>query len=148
MLVSITDFAKERNQDRDTINAYLRRYPELDKQTTKDGKNKMLDTESEVYAVLCKKYPLPQMVQIIEDTESRKQLIIAQERIIELQSKITDMQTEMLDMSRIIAQAEATQLLLNDKQQQLDAAAEREQDLQNQIQQMRSRTLWQRIFNK
>ena len=35
MLVSVADFAEERKQDRDTVNAYIRNHPEIHKETVK-----------------------------------------------------------------------------------------------------------------
>lgn len=113
MLVTITDFASARNEDRDTVNAYIRKHPEIQKDVSRQGKNTVIDTLSEGYALLEKQYPLPQMVQIIEDTESREKLIKAQELIIQLQNKIAE-------QSLSIAKAEATQMLLEDKTKELE----------------------------
>lgn len=87
MLVSIKDFSEERNVDNDTVNAYLRNHPEIKQHTKRVRKNIVIDTESEAYALLERQYPLPQMVQVVEDTESREKLIQAQELIIQLQKK-------------------------------------------------------------
>ena len=105
MLVSIKDFSEERNVDNDTVNAYLRNHPEIKQHTKRVRKNIVIDTESEAYALLERQYPLPQMVQVVEDTESREKLIQAQELIIQLQKKINE-------QSQLIAQAEATKMLL------------------------------------
>lgn len=127
MLVTITDFATERNVDRDTVNAFIRNHPEIQKFVSRQGKNTVIDTTSEGYEALDKKYPLPQMVQVIEDTESRAKLIKAQELIIQLQEKLTEQQG-------MIAKVEAQQLLLDktekensEMKQKLD---ERETDLE------------------
>jgi hypothetical protein len=62
MLVSIIDFAASRNIDKDTVNTYIRRHPEIKAAVRKDGKNVVIDTETAAYALLDKQYPLPQMI--------------------------------------------------------------------------------------
>ena len=109
--MKLTEFAKERNVPRDTITQYIRRNPDLFEGHTKvDGKWLIIDDVAEEH--LNEKYPLPQMVQIVEDTESRQKLLKAQEAIIQLQGKLQETATQL-------AQAEATKLLLEDKQEQL-----------------------------
>ena len=127
MLVTITDFAESRGTDRDTVNAFIRKHPEIKEHTHREGKNVVIDTDTEAFSLLDKQYPLPQMVQVIEDTESRQKLIKAQEMIIQLQSKLNE-------QSQLIAQAEATRMLLEDKQKQLDKA-------QNEVLEARSEAL-------
>lgn len=112
MLITITKFAELRNVDRDTINAYIRKHPEIQQFVRRQGKNSVIDTDSDGYMLLEKQYPLPQMIQIIEDTESRQKLIKAQELIIQLQEQLTN-------ASQKIAQAEAMQLMLEDKNIQI-----------------------------
>lgn len=116
MLVTVTDFSRERNLDRDTVNAYIRRHPEIKEHISRVGKNAVIDTESNGYALLDEKYPFPQIVQVIEDTESRKQLIEAQKLIIQLQEKLHA-------QTGSIAKAEAVQLLLEEKEKRLEEAA-------------------------
>lgn len=137
MKITITEFAEMRGQDRDTINAYIRKHPEIKSYTIREGKNVLIDTECEGYALLDKKYPFPEPIQIIEDTESQKKLIQAQEMIIMLQSKITE-QAEQ------IAQSRGQELLLIDKEQQLERAYQetdkldqRNQSLENEIKELR-----------
>lgn len=141
MLVSIKDFSEERNVDNDTVNAYLRNHPEIKQHTKRVRKNIVIDTESEAYALLEKQYPLPQMIQVVEDTESREKLLQAQELIIQLQKKINK-------QSQLIAQAEATKMLLEDKQVQLEKMEAEKADLQKQLDAERSKTWWQKLRGK
>lgn len=141
MLVSIKDFSEERNVDNDTVNAYLRNHPEIKQHTKRVRKNIVIDTESEAYALLEKQYPLPQMIQVVEDTESREKLLQAQELIIQLQKKINE-------QSQLIAQAEATKMLLEDKQVQLEKMEAEKADLQKQLDAERSKTWWQKLRGK
>ncbi len=141
MLISIKDFSEERNIDNDTVSAYLRNHPEIKQHTKRVRKNIVIDTESEAYALLEKQYPLPQMVQVVEDTESREKLIQAQELIIQLQKKINE-------QSQLIAQAEATKMLLEDKQVQLEKMEAEKADLQKQLDAEKSKTWWQKLRGK
>ncbi len=162
MLVTITEFAEERNEDRDTVNAYIRKHPEIKKFVHRQGKNAVIDTDSEGFKKLEKQYPLPQLVQVIEDTESRQKLIKAQEVIIQLQGQLRE-------ASQQIAQAEAMKLLLEDKESQLvkteerlekeeercarveaELKAEREQNaiLKDDLQKEKAKTWLQKLLNK
>lgn len=152
--MKIADFAEQRNVDRNAISQYIRRHPEIfEGHTEVVGKNLCVDEEA--LKELEDKYPLPQVVQVIEDTESRKKLIEAQQLIIQ-------MKDQMLNMQKLVAQAEAKELLLEDrerqlkeKEQQLKQAQTREQDLQQEISEfkskvstLQSRNLWERITRK
>ncbi|MGC2874225.1 hypothetical protein ACDL92_13175 [Ihubacter sp. mB4P-1] len=90
MLIAITDFASNRGHDRDTVNAYIRNHPEIQKETVKKGKRRYIDTETKAYQLLDKKYPLLKPVEVIEDTEARRQLVEAQQLIIRLQQQLVE----------------------------------------------------------
>jgi TolA-binding protein len=158
--MTITEFARARNVQAQTISIYIKRHEKLFKgHTSKAGKTIELDEVA--LKILDEKYPLPKPVEIIEDTESREKLIKAQELIIQLQDKLNQAQSK-------IAQAEATQLLLEDRTIQLKKADERiekieaeSQELKNEIKELtdksneqvaeierlKSRGLIARIFN-
>lgn len=95
MEVKIKDFAATRNVDRDTVNAFIRKHPEIRKDVKRVGKNTIIDDNTEGYELLNEKYPLPQLIQVIEDTESIKKLAAANERIAKLQ-EIVGQQKELL----------------------------------------------------
>lgn len=162
MIITISEFAKERGVDRVAVNSWIRNHPDIDKACSKKGKEKIIDTLSDEYKMLEKQYPLPKPVEVIEDTESRKKLIQAQELIIQMQDKLLDAQEKL-------ASAEATKLLLEDKEMQLskaeqriekqEAALEQEaenkkqlekqlEEAQNRIKELENRSFWQRLFNK
>lgn len=126
MLVNISDFAETRHEDRDTVNAYIRKHPEIQEYVIRQGKNTAIDTDSKGYALLDKKYPLPQMVQVIDDVESIKQLAKAREMIIQLQGRLDEASTK-------IAQAEAIEALLEDKKLQLEKAESRLEKTENRL---------------
>ena len=95
MLVSVADFAEERNQDKDTVNAYIRNHPEIQRETIKKGRTRYLDTDTKL-----------KPVEVIEDTEARRQLIEAQQFIIKLQQQLAEAAPK-------IAMAERNQHLLD-----------------------------------
>lgn len=119
--MTITEFARSRNVQAQTISIYIKRHEKLFKgHTSKAGKTIELDEVA--LEILDEKYPLPKPVEIIEDTESREKLIKAQELIIQLQDKLNQAQSK-------IAQAEATQLLLEDRTIQLEKAESENKEL-------------------
>ena len=95
MEVKIKDFATTRNVDRDTVNAFIRKHPEIRKDVKRVGKNTIIDDNTEGYELLNEKYPLPQLIQVIEDTESIKKLAAANEKIAKLQ-EVVGQQKELL----------------------------------------------------
>lgn len=133
MFISITEFSKERNIDRDTVNAWIRRHEEVNQSCLVSGKDKIIDTESAAYENLCKKYPLPQLVQVVEDKETKKKLEAAQELIVQLQKQIIELQQDNFDKALKLTQAEAAQQLLEDKEQQLTAAQEKNEELKKEL---------------
>ena len=162
MYITISEFAESRKVDRDTINAWIRKHPEVNDSCKMQGKDKIIDTTCEAYQILEKKYPLPQLVQIVEDTESRTKLIKAQELIIQMQGKMAELQDQISEQSMIIATAEATKVLLEDKEKQLkekDEALSREreradqersraEELQKELEKERNKTWWQKLRGK
>ena len=112
MIKTISDFAEERNIDRGTVNAWIRNHPEVDKVCIRKGKDKLIDTTLPEYQLLENQYPLPQMVEIVEDKESRLKLIRAQELIIQLQEKLNE-------VSQQVAIAQSAQILLDEKSQKM-----------------------------
>ena len=65
--ISVADFAKERGQERDTINAYIRRnlkdVPGLTRQN--NNGNRLIDVDSEAYRILDAQYPKMETLEII-----------------------------------------------------------------------------------
>lgn len=125
-----------------------------------DGKQKVLDDIA--VELLDKKYPLSKPIQIIEDTESRNKLLEAQRTIIKMQQVIIEMSAEK---ERLAIQAERVRLLeiaekeKADKIGKLEADIEwqdelldrREQelsDMKQELDRLKSRRLWERLFNK
>ena len=152
MIITITEFSEQRNEDRDTVNAYIRKHPEIQKDVSKKGKNTVIDTASDGYALLDKQYPLPKPIELIK----------TQELVIQLQDKLNRAQMQ-------IAQAEATKILLEDKEAQLEREYERSakaeerattaegqmeslrteiEKLQEELERERAKTWVQKLFGK
>lgn len=88
MYITISEFAKKRNIDKDTVNAWIRKHPDINSCCTIQNKEKTIDITSTAYKVLEKKYPLPKPIEVVEDIETRKKLVQAQEYIVQLQKKL------------------------------------------------------------
>lgn len=174
-MILLTEFAEGRNERTDTIRKYISRHKnEFDGHCSFSGPKMELDEVA--VELLDKVYPLPKPIEIVEDTESRKELLMAQKLIIQLQQKISD-------QAMALAQAEATKLLLEDKEEQLKekkdeieerkaelnlvkqevaaersrADAEREradaeriraEEALKEVERLKSRSFFQRLFNK
>ena len=160
-MLKIADFAEERNVDRNAVTQYIRRHDELFKGHT-EVKGNCMFVDDDAMILLDKKYPLPKPIEVIEDTESRAKLIKTQELVIQLQDKLNRAQTQ-------IAQAEATKLLLEDKEAQLEREYERSakaeariasaegqmeslrteiEKLQEELERERAKTWVQKLFGK
>ena len=167
-MILLTSFAESRNEKPDTIRKYISRHKdEFEGHCSFNGTKMELDNTA--ITILDEVYPLPKPIEIIEDTESRRELIKAQQLIIQLQQKISE-------QSMALAQAEATKLLLEDKEEQLkekkDELAERKEeiarakeeisverqradmerkkaeDVQREVDRLKNRGLLERILNK
>lgn len=119
MLITITDFAKERNVDRDTVNAYLNNHAEIKNYTKLVGKNRVIDTDTDAYKMLDKKYPLPKLVQVVEDTESKQKLAEKQEELSKALKDNADLQAKLGLAMAQVAQLATMQQLLEDKTKEL-----------------------------
>lgn len=118
--MTVTEFLEGRTVERQAVTRYIERHSdEFQGHTSKKGREIELDEVA--VGILEKKYPLQSLVEVIEDKESRQKLIKAQEYIIQLQEKINE-------QSLAIAKAESIQLLLEDKQHQLEMAEQRENE--------------------
>ncbi len=123
-LVSISDFASSRQQDRGTVAAWIRKHPEVDEGCTMVGKDKCIDINSAAYRMLDKQYPLPLPVEVVVDHESRDKLLEAQDKLLQAQELITELYKQIGEKDKLIAQNESAQLLLEDRTKQLETEQE------------------------
>ena len=144
--ISVADFAKERGQERDTINAYIRRnlkdVPGLTRQN--NNGNRLIDVDSEAYRILDAQYPKMETLEIItadrmqvekmkaeleekRETNERMQAMIAryQEMTEQLESKVQGLLQEREDMVLRLGQAQSQTLLLADKESQISKLQEK-----------------------
>ena len=153
-MLRVSDFAEERHVDRNAVTQYIRRHPEIFEGHTRREGNQLLADE-EAAEALNRQYPLPQLVEVVEDRESRQKLILAQEKIIQLQE-------QMAGMAQISAKAEAQQLLLDDTRERLQDTEKRLQEAQEGLKKVqddlmstreelaaeKAKTWFQKLFRK
>lgn len=124
----LREFAEQRGQNPATISQYIRDHAaEFEGHTSMDGKQKVLDEVA--IQLLDKKYPLPKPIQVIEDTESRKQLVEAQQYIIKLQEKMFEMQEAN---NKLALEANKIKFLEADIERRDDLLDDAEQKLQEE----------------
>ena len=144
--ISVADFAKERGQERDTINAYIRRnlkdVPGLTRQN--NNGNRLINVDSEAYRILDAQYPKMETLEIItadrmqvekmkaeleekREANERMQAMIAryQEMTEQLESKVQGLLQEREDMVLRLGQAQSQTLLLADKESQISELQEK-----------------------
>lgn len=117
--MKMTDFARERGVNRDTITQYIRRNEGLFKGHT-EVKGKALYIDEIALDILDKKYPLHKPVELIEDIETIKELSETRMKLVEASKMIINLQNKLTEQSLTIAKAEATQMLLEDKTKELE----------------------------
>ena len=146
MLVSITDFAKERGEQTQTVAKWIREhgFPLIE-----NGKKKMIDTNALWYQELNEKYPLPQPVipgiPIEEHDKALTEIIFLQKENIRLLNELTDQKL-------LVAEHEAQNMLLEDKQkrseEELQKALESVSELKMRLQEEQNKTWLQKLFKK
>ena len=164
--MNLTEFAASRNIKINALSNYLSRHPEIKKLTFKTGKETELTDEA--IDLLDKIYPLPKPVTVINgvDPEEHKAVVdklsSAQENIIKLHETVEQLKDKVNENEKLIAQAEAQKILLEDKKTQLEAArAEGEkkdseiddlkkanEDLRTELERLKNRGFLDRLFNK
>ena len=150
--MNLTQFAKERNVKTNTISNYLSRHPEIRKHILKNGKE--VDLTPEAIKMLDEVYPVPKPVQVINGVDPEEHKRVQREleilhgkyeskleTILELQDKLNQVQSQ-------IARAEATQLLLEDRNEQLKKEMEKSAKLQEELNQEKAKTWIQKFFGK
>ena len=164
--MNISEFARSRGIEPQTVRHYVNDHEYIKKHTKKVGKT--VELSEEAIELLDKIYPLPRPVQLVNgvDPEEHKdvqdKLTAAQEFIIKLQNK-------MMEDQKLLAQAEAQKILLEDRESQLKIATEEGEkkdteidlqkkkieeqnrqleELKNENERLKNRSLFERIFNK
>lgn len=164
--MNISEFARSRGIEPQTVRHYVNDHEDIKKHTKKVGKT--VELSDEAIELLDKIYPLPRPVQIMNgvDPEEHKAVVdklsSAQEYIIKLHETVEQLKDKVNENEKLIAQAEAQKILLEDKNSQLEAAREegekkdteieeqkkKIEELKNENERLRNRSLFERIFNK
>lgn len=163
--MNLSDFARTHGVDPQTVQRYISRHPELRNSTIKEGKEVRLLAAG--IAALEEVYPPPKPLQIIEGVPQER-YAAALEKLAAAEAQIAEIQTQRLTDQRQLAQLEATQLLLGDREKQLEEERIRSREeqekakfadqkaeeysheiqiLKAEIERLKSRSLWDRIRN-
>lgn len=169
MLVSIRDFADNRNVKSDTVSAYIRKHPEIAKDVMQQGKFSFIDTESDGYELLEKKYKLPQIYPIIEDETLRQENIELKDALNEVYKKLDLIREVREEEIKKLAEYETNVKRLEDKEKELVKVEDRLNKVEEKLEQkeellvqtkseleatkielekLKNRSFLQRLFNK
>lgn len=165
--MTITEFARSRNEQAQTISIYMKRHAaEFEGHTRKKGKSVELDEKA--IEILDKVYPVPKPVQIINgvDPDEHKrvqtELEILRKKYEATLETMSKLQTQVIEDQKLIAQADAQKILLEDKQKQLEEVKKEKDgqdirigeqnqkiaELQLENERLKNRGLWARLLNK
>lgn len=144
--MNITEFAKGRNIDRNAVSMYIRRHPELFEEHVKTvGKNVEIDDFA--YQILDKKYPLPSPVTIIDGISFEEHKATLEE-LANMQKHVIRLEEELRQQTYLVAQAEAKEILLEDRQKQLEEQKQLCKELSAEVDRLKNQTFWQRVFGR
>lgn len=116
--ISVVEFAESRNVKPDTVTTYMRRHGMIDDSKGKSWKY-MLDSNSDVYKELDKKYPLPKPIIIQEDVETIKELSETRRELADEKQKNNELITELVKAQQIIAQIDSIKALIELRENEL-----------------------------
>lgn len=119
--MNISDFARARNVEPQTVSRYIKRHPEIEKLTIKNGKKVELTAEAE--ELLDEIYPLPRPVEIVQGVPEKEHRELLN-KYAQAQEIIIKLQEERVLQAEKLAKLEATQALLEDKEKQLALQSE------------------------
>lgn len=103
--MNLKDFSVSRNVDMKAVSRYMKRHGMI--------YNKACGLTAEQIQILELKYPMPSPVQVVEDKETREQLLLTQKALI-------DTQRALIEAQKLIAEAQASKLLLEDKEAEIN----------------------------
>lgn len=157
--MNISEFARSRGIEPQTVRHYVNDHEDIKKHTKKVGK--MVELSDEAIELLDKIYPLPKPIQIMtgvdpdEHKRVQTELEIIRKKYDATLEKITVLQDKMMEDQKLIAQAEAQKILLEDKNSQLEAARSEVEnkdteikDLRAELERLKNRSFIDRLFNK
>ena len=172
--MTILEFCENRKVQASTVSMYIRRNPELfEGHTTKNGQQTEIDEEA--FAILDQKYPIPADIipspdaELVKELDRYKQWVMAlQQQIIENNNTLALAEKSQYLLEERSSQLEEAKAVCDDLQSrngylleevgslkaQLAAAEEKASRASQEAarasqeaEKLRSRSLWQRIFN-
>ena len=159
--VKISQFARKHEVEPQAVSRYISRHPEIQAACAQEN-GRVVDLSPEAVALLEEQYPAPKdPVQVVVGVPQSKFDALSedhaelQKKYAALLEKVARIQEERVAEQKRLAEAEATQLLLEDKEKRLveeqERAAAAEQNAaaaREEVVRLRSRGLWARIRNK
>lgn len=147
--MKLKDFAAQRNVDKNTIQRYISRHPEFDNHVKHVGN--ALELDDAAIEMLDAKYPLPSPVEVVVDHAARDELVKTQKELLAMKDVIIELERKLADNQLLIAKAESTQLLLEDKEKALNVKEQEVKELSKELEEnkdARSRLLTENYLMK
>ena len=130
--MTLKEFAESRGIEYNTLMQWLFRRPELRRKLSKVGKTYIVEPGDEVYEILDEKYPFPRPVQIVQDEEARRELA-------ETRKKLVELQETMIAIASKAARADAMQLMIEQKDEELEQTKRRAEEAEQEGREAESR---------
>ena len=157
--MNISEFARSRGVEPQTVRHYVNDHEDIKKHTKKVGKT--VELSDEAIELLDKIYPLPRPVQLMNGVDPDEHKAV-QDKLTAAQEFIIKLQNKMMEDQKLLAQAEAQKQLLEDKEAQLNAAKvegekkdteiddlkKANEDLRVELERLKNRSFLDRLFNK
>ncbi len=118
----VSDFAEERNIDRNAVTQYIRRHPEMFEGHTKISGNSLV-FDNDALELLDKKYPLPKPA-IVVDGVSHEEYEELQRKLSDAKDIIMKMQSALAENDKLLIQKDADLKLLEAKDNLFSATIE------------------------
>ena len=110
--MNISEFARSRGIEPQTVRHYVNDHEDIKKHTKKVGKT--VELSEEAIELLDKIYPFPRPVQLMNGVDPDEHKAV-QDKLAAAQEFIIKLQNKMMEDQKLIAQAEAQKMLLEDK---------------------------------
>lgn len=128
--MKIQEFIKDRNINYSTVFQYIKRNEKLF--SGHIGSSKKIELDDIAIEILDKKYPLPNPVQIIEDTAAKEELAEVKSQLIQTQQMVISLQQKLVEAAPKIAFIEQTEKTLELTTQELFDSKEENTTLKNE----------------
>lgn len=109
--LKIQEFIKDRNVKYSTVFQYIKRNRKMFDGHI--GRASRIELDDYAIELLSKKYPKPEIIEVVEDTRTRDELVIVKEQLMAAQQIIIKLQQQAMESANKIAEAEAFRYLLD-----------------------------------